>query len=302
MATLSPMDTPGVTLHHATYPFIAPPKYRKAHQGKVVLITGAGRGIGKATALAFAAAGAHVAVLARTTQEVAAVVTEIKTRFGVPTLGITGSVLDDAAAIVRQVEEELGPIDILINNAGTQRMAPFAAEEDLGIWWRVFEVNLKAPLAFIHAVLPSFLARGRGTSITVGSAASEQPLPNMSAYVGSKAGLQRTIEMLDAELRPQGLLNFYLHPGSVNTALADPNNAELYATAEMRTMIKGFHEILIDTPELAADSMVALTANETGAHFLSGRFVSVNEDLGELLAKREEIESRNLFHLRVQRP
>ncbi|RDW84614.1 hypothetical protein BP6252_02204 [Coleophoma cylindrospora] len=175
--------------------------------------------LGRATALAFASAGAQVAALARTSADIDTVVAEIKTKYSRPAIAITGSVLDNPQNIIAEVESTLGPIDILVNNAGITRMSPLKDEINLNLWWKVFEVNIKAPVAMIHAVMPGFIARGGGTIITVGSGAVEVELPYMSAYTGSKAGIFRAIEMLDLEIQPYGIFNFFIHPGAVRTGL-----------------------------------------------------------------------------------
>lgn len=102
-----------------------------------MLVTGASRNIGRATCLAFAQAGAHVAALARTSSALDSLVSEITTQYRVPALAVTRDVVGDAPGIVKQVEEALGPIDILINNAGKNRMARFAEEDNFATWWRV---------------------------------------------------------------------------------------------------------------------------------------------------------------------
>jgi NAD(P)-dependent dehydrogenase (short-subunit alcohol dehydrogenase family) len=116
-----PIST-GITLHHDTYPFIAASKFAGILIGKVVLITGASRGIGRDTALAFAAAGASVAALGRTRADIESAVAEIKSKYNVPAVAIVGDVLGDSGSIISTAEKELGPIDILVNNAGISRM------------------------------------------------------------------------------------------------------------------------------------------------------------------------------------
>lgn len=123
-----PPTSQGITTHHTPYPFISAPKHLKKLTSKVVLITGASRGIGRSTALAFASAGASVAVLARSASSLESLVEEITTKFGTPVLAITGDVLTDAVGVVKQVEAKLGSVDILVNNAATTRMRRFTEE------------------------------------------------------------------------------------------------------------------------------------------------------------------------------
>jgi len=111
----------GITQHHTPYPFITSLNTPTALTGTIVLITGASRGIGRATALAFAAAGASVAVLARTALDLETLASEIKEKYNTPVFPITGNVLADPVGIVKQVEGHFGHIDILIYNAGIYR-------------------------------------------------------------------------------------------------------------------------------------------------------------------------------------
>ena len=291
----------GITIHSDTYPFISPSRYRASLSGKVVLVTGASRNIGRATCLAFAQAGAHIAALARTSSALDSLISEITTQYRVPALAITSDVVDDAPSIVKQVEEVLGPIDILINNAGMNRMARFAKEKDFATWWRVWEVNTLAPLALIHALLPTFLARGHGTVITVGSAVTDTPSPFLSSYVGSKAGTQKAIQLIDLELQPQGILNFVVHPGVTVSELSAGDDSII--GEEMKGILSGYLKYLTDTPDLSAHSMVALAglAEEGKAGFLSGRFWDAAEDLEELMQKKDQIVSDDLYNLRLRK-
>ncbi|PMD42114.1 NAD(P)-binding protein, partial [Hyaloscypha variabilis F] len=188
---------------------------------QVVLITGASRGIGRATALAFAAAGASLAVLARTSPDLEKLASEITTRYGTLILTITGDVLSAPESIINSVIDKFGKIDILINNAGIYRMSRFRTDPSIAAYWKVFEVNVKGPLVLLHAALPFFAKNegGKGIVITVGSAAADLPLPFQSAYNASKAAVQKAVQILDMELKEQGVLNFLVQPGAMVTDL-----------------------------------------------------------------------------------
>lgn len=296
-----PAKSAGITIHGDTYPFITPARYSTALSGKVVLVTGASRGIGRHTALAFAKAGAHVALLARSSSAIEALASEIKTQYKVPVLTITSDVLSDAAGIISQVEKGLGPVDILINNAGKNRVIRFADETDFASWWDVFEVNTRAPLALIHALIPTFRARGNGTVITVGSAVADGPVPFLGPYVGSKAAVQKTVQIIDLELKTLGIQNFVIHPGANISDLS--TKEESVKSEEMKQYLAAFHPYMTDTLDLASDSMVALAglAQEGKVGFLSGRYWDVTEDLEELIKKGDEIESGDLYNLRLRK-
>lgn len=296
----------GITPHYDAYPFIAASKFTGSLTGKVVLITGASRGIGRATALAFAAAGAHVAGLSRTSKDIDSVIAEIKSMHNVPALAVIGDVLSKAKDIVDKVEKALGPIDVLVNNAGIMRVSRFEEEVDLDFWWRVMEINVRAPIALIHAVTPSFIARGRGTIITLGSAAADIPLEFMSSYSASKAAVIKAIQIIDLELKPKGILNFVIHPGSIKTS---SNSGELsvdnFNGKEMQDMMDRFASYMTDTADLPAQSMVALAAlgEKKGdeVKVLSGRYFDCHDDLGEILEKSGDIEKRGLYQLRIRK-
>lgn len=298
----------GITLHHDTYPFISPSKYSDDLRRKVVLVTGASRGIGRHTALSFAAAGASVAALGRTATEIDSLIAEIKSIHDVPALAVIGDVLDNPSNIISRVEQELGPINILINNAGISRMARFAEEPDLAAWWKVFELNVKAPMQLIHAVIPSFLAHPATPKviITVASSSADLPLPFLTAYCASKAGIVKSIQILDMELREKGIYNFVIHPGNIaSTSLTQAPEATV--GKEMERIMDGFKASgsMDDTTALPADSMVALAGltldDPAKVGILSGRYWDVQDDLEQLLAHEQVIKNQTLYHLRVRR-
>src|SRR5689334_5674677 len=132
-------------------------------QGQVAVVTGAGRGIGRGVALAFAQAGAKVAVLARTRSEIDETAALIEKSGGVAQ-PFAVDVTDTAGlfAAIEKVEAALGSVDVLVNNAGLLgRIGPIV-ESDPDEWWRVFEVNVRGPMLCTRAVLPGMLSRGRG--------------------------------------------------------------------------------------------------------------------------------------------
>jgi 3-oxoacyl-[acyl-carrier protein] reductase len=167
--------------------------------GQVALVTGAGRGIGRAMALALSQAGAAVAVCARSEDEVTAVAREIAARKG-RGLAVRCDVLHrrEVEDMVAQVEAALGPVDLLVNNAG--RFGPIGplAATDPDQWWQTLAVNLRGPLYCTRAVLPGMLSRGHGRIVNVSSGAGFAAIPMLSAYAVSKAALYRLSETLAA--------------------------------------------------------------------------------------------------------
>lgn len=160
-----------ITTHHDTYLYISPSKFTESLNGKVVLLTGAGRGIGRATALAFAAAGANVACISRTHSDTLSLVQEISQKGHPRAIAIAADVTDaDAPArVVEEVRGELGSIDVLINNAGISRISDVEHENGMGAAMEVVEVNVRGALNFIHAVVPSMIEKNSGVIINVRS-------------------------------------------------------------------------------------------------------------------------------------
>ena len=200
---------------------------------------------------------------------------------------------EDVRAMVAQVEQQLGPVDLLINNAGIGGpLAPFL-EGDPDAWWQTLEVNLRGPYLCCRAVLPGMIARGAGRIINVASGAGTYPIPDMSAYVASKTALIRLSEQLAIEMKPHGISVFPIRPGVVRTAMAE----------EARQTIPLVQKILDEgqdvTPEVVAKLVLFLASG--AADRLSGRLFSVNEDLEEIVRRAEEVERDSLYVLRLNR-
>ena len=182
---------------------------------KVVLITGASRGIGAATARAFADAGAKVALLARSTSEIEAIASDI----GPKAIAIPCDVADFASlqAAVATTEAELGPLDVFIGNAGLLDPISHLADADPDAWGKTIDVNLKGVFNGMRAVMGGMIARGAGTIITVSSGAAHGPVEGWSAYCSSKAGAYMLTRCADHENRDKGLRVMGLSPGTVAT-------------------------------------------------------------------------------------
>ncbi|MCX5758844.1 MAG: SDR family NAD(P)-dependent oxidoreductase [Candidatus Hydrogenedentes bacterium] len=191
--------------------------------GKVALVTGAGRGIGRGIALAFAREGCDVATVARTTVEIEEAANAVRA-LGRRALALACDVTDETAVreAVEATERDLGPIDILVNNAGYACFKPFM-ETDTAAWRRTLDVNLTGPFLCIQAVLPSMMARKSGRIINVSSVAGLKPIAEQSAYCASKYGLNGLTKVLAMELRPYGIGVHAICPGGVDTQLAREN-------------------------------------------------------------------------------
>jgi len=259
----------------------------------VALVTGGGRGIGRAIAQRLAADGMRVAVAARTHHEVE----EVARAIGGVALVLDVTDREAVTSAVDLVEQELGPIDLLVNNAGALEAGGPAWERSPEEWWRVFEVNVLGSFLPMRAVLPRMIERRRGRVVNLGSQSAYSRIdesPTYSAYMGSKAALARITEALAHDARAHGVFVFAIRPGSVRTAITEQMLAELgEAAAELP-------EDVWTPPEQAAD-LVAFIA--TGAlDALSGRHIDARvDDWRALPARAGEILEEDLLALRLRR-
>lgn len=184
-------------------------------QGKVVAITGASRGIGAAAARVFAAAGAKVALLARSGAEIETLAAEI----GPDALAVVCDVAewDSVQAAVAAVLARFGRLDVWIGNAGVIEPISRLADADPADWARAIQINLTGVFHGMRAVLPVMKAQGGGTVITISSGAAHNPLEGWSAYCASKAGAAMLTRAAHLEEGGHGLRIMGLSPGTVAT-------------------------------------------------------------------------------------
>jgi len=182
---------------------------------KVVLITGASRGIGAAAAREFAAQGGKVALLARSSDAINALADEL----GDVAIAVPCDVADYAAVVdaIAQTEAAFGPLDVFIGNAGLLDPISHLADADPDTWGTTIDVNLKGVFNGMRAAMPRMIERGTGTIITISSGAAHGPVEAWSAYCASKAGAFMLTRCADAEARDKGLRILGLSPGTVAT-------------------------------------------------------------------------------------
>jgi NAD(P)-dependent dehydrogenase (short-subunit alcohol dehydrogenase family) len=270
--------------------------------GQVALVTGAGRGLGRDFAQALAAAGARVGITARSADELHALVA------GLPegqALALPADVTDPTAAaeVVAAVEQRLGPLTLLVNNAGQFRAFGAIGSVDPTEWWREVEVNLRGPFLYAHAALPRMRARRQGRIINVASGAGLQAMPLLSAYNVGKTALIRLSETLALEVAGDGIVVFALDPGTVRT----PMNAYVHDSPEVARQapyVQQWFQTLFaegrDTPiEHSVALVLRLAAGD--ADELSGAFLSVQDDLDALVREQRERPLPERRTLRLQR-
>src|SRR5512135_2550714 len=264
--------------------------------GQVALVTGAGRGIGRAIALALSDAGAAVAVCARSQDDVTGVAGDIAERGG-HALAVRCDVTDrqEVEGMAAAVEEALGPVDLLVNNAGQFGPVGPLAATDPDQWWQTLEVNLRGPLYCARAVLPGMLARRHGRIVNVCSGAGFAAIPMLSAYVVSKTALYRLSENLAAETRGRGVMVFAIDPGLVRTAISESALSCGEPSIE-QWFTDAFANQEDVSPESAATLVVYLASG--AADVLSGRYIFATDDVAQMVARADEIEEHDLYVLR----
>jgi len=265
--------------------------------GKVAAVTGGGRGIGCAIATTLSAAGATTAVLARSASEIDTTARMIQQAGGRARPFVVD--VTDAVTVERtfvEIERSLGPVTLLVNNAAVPGpIGPFW-ETDPAEWWRTLDVNLRGVVLCCRAVLPGMIARGKGRIVNVASSAI--PVAYFSSYATSKAALVRFTETIAGEVKPYGVSTFAVGPGTVRTAMAEHS----LRSDEGQKWIPWFKRIFDDSLDVSVDrpARLVLELASGRADSLSGRFLSIWDDLNVLLQNVGEIEERHLYSLRVQ--
>lgn len=245
--------------------------------GRIALVTGAGRGIGRAISLALARAGADLILLARTANELDETAAQVQAlgRRALPILADV-SQRDDVRGAVTRGLERFGKIDILVNNAGIQPPIGPLVANDPETWTRAVAVNLFGPFHCSQAVLPGMIARRYGKIINLSGGGATAPRPNFSAYAASKAAVIRLTETLAEEVRPYNIQVNAIAPGAVNTrmlaeVLVAGGAAGDELIAAQRRQVQGG-----TPPELAAALVVFLASAASDG--LTGKLISAPHD------------------------
>lgn len=215
--------------------------------GKTALITGGGRGLGRAIALAFAQEGAAVAVVARSADEVAETVWLIEEQGG-RAVAIPGDVRrgDEVAQIAHAAREALGPIGILVNSAGVGLRAPVqeTTEEQ---WDAVMDTLLKGSFLAARAIIPQMIELGGGNIINLGAPLEKIAVPGFAAYYAAKSGVDGLTRVMAKDLRRHGINVNAVHPGG----FAD--------TVMVRTTVPEVRTGLLSTDEIGPAAVALAT-------------------------------------------
>ena len=267
--------------------------------GAVAVVTGAGRGIGRAIAELQAEEGAKIALIARTGAEVEAVADAINANGGTARAYALDIVDGKAVAnAFAAVERELGPVSLLTNNAGAFSAYGPIWTVDPDDWRRDVETNILGTFNCCRAALPSMIARGRGRVIVMTGGGTATSFPNGSGYAISKAGLLRFAECVADTLAGTGVLVFAMDPGLVRTGMTE-RQLESEAGRKYLTDIPLLFERRIDVPPtLAARLSVEIGAGRFDR--LAGRMLmAARGDLDLDEAAVESIVASDLRALRV---
>jgi 3-oxoacyl-[acyl-carrier protein] reductase len=248
-------------------------------KGQTALVTGGGSGIGANVARHLAEAGMEVWVAGRTAPRVKSVAAEIGGH------ALTGDVSreDDVAGWF----EQMGSVDLLVNNAGVSGPTVSFEQEDLESWWHVFEINVRGVFLCCRAATPGMLARGSGRIVNVASGAAYLPPGGAlsTAYGPSKAAVHRFSELLAAQLTPRGVFVFSISPGLVRTAMTESHLGD---------------DAPWTPPECAPRLVLALAGGEFDT--LAGRYLHAEHDPPELLRERiDQINADDLNAIRLRR-
>ncbi len=247
-------------------------------EDRVAIITGGGRGIGRAIAAAYAREGACVVLAARTFSEVETTADFIR-QAGGRALAVPADVSEqaDVNSLVTATTAEFGRIDILVNNAGIYGPIGALVDLDPTAWMKSIEINLGGPFLCSHAVLPTMIQQQSGKIINLSGGGATSSRPNFTAYSVAKTGLVRLTEILADEVRPYNIQVNAIAPGGVDTRLLDAviladTSAGPKALEEARSLKSGK-----GTPLEEVVGLALLLASDA-CNSLTGRLISVAWD------------------------
>ena len=244
-------------------------------EGKVAVVTGASRGIGRGIAQAFAYEGARVAALARTADDLERTV-EVMEGGAETHLAVTCDVTDpeQIASALGRVRSELGGLDVLVNNAGRRQNFSRLHKLDLAEWRMAIEANLSSVFYMSREAVQSMIAQGSGSIVNIASIAGPVAFARIGAYSAAKAGVIALTKVMAVEWAEFGIRTNAVAPGwtesSMNYELrTDPANRELFESIRDQTLFKRF-----GVPAEIASAVLFLAGD--GASYITGETVTVD--------------------------
>ena len=249
---------------------------QRALEGRVAIVTGAGRGIGAAITVALADAGADVALWDLDPHNARDVAGAVARTHGVRAVALEVDVSDTRAVdrATQQVEDELGPVDVLVNNAGIDAIGPFL-DSDEASWDRIIAVNLKGTIACCHRVVRSMVERGRGRVVNIASDAGKVGSSGEAVYSATKGGVIALTKTLAREVASEGVTVNCVCPGPTETALLGQvaeASPKLYNSLARAIPLRR-----IAQPDDIAPAVVFLVSDE--AAYITGQALSVSGGL-----------------------
>lgn len=257
--------------------------------GHVAIVTGAGRGFGKAIAKAFAAAGAVVTVTSRTVKQIEETAAEIHSAGG-HAFAVPGDVTNrkDVERVVAAAKAKFGPATLLVNNAG--QAGPFGpiGTLDPDKWWQAQAVHVFGPFLYMTNVLPDMISAKKGRIINIASLGGTRVEPYLSAYCMGKASEIRLTEQLAAEVKQHGISTFAIEPGTVYTEMAESTINDPDAQRWVPGMLEVLKKVRADEDPAkgfarCADMCIRLASGRYDG--LTGRYLTPEDDFDALLKK-----------------
>ncbi|MEU6140606.1 SDR family NAD(P)-dependent oxidoreductase [Streptomyces sp. NPDC047081] len=237
-------------------------------QGKVAVVTGGARGIGRGIATVLAAKGASVAVWDLNAEGAEKTAAEIQAAGG--TAIAVGGDAADAEAVARsaaRTREELGPVTILVNNAGTTAYEPFTSISEAS-WDRMIAINLKGPFLVTQQLIPDMVEAGWGRIVNISSSSAQTGAPAMAHYASSKGGVIALTRALAVEYIEKGITVNHVPPGFIDTPLVRQGPIDVEAAAATMPMKRA------GSPEDVAHAVAYLVSEEAG--YVTGQTFGVN--------------------------
>ena len=244
-------------------------------EGKVAVVTGASRGIGRGIARAFASEGARVAALARTTDDLRSTVEMLEGGAG-SHLAVTCDVTDpdQIASALDMVRADLGGLDVLVNNAGRRQNFNRLHNLDAAEWRMTIEANLSSVFYMSQAAARSMIAQGSGSIVNIASVAGPVAFARIGAYSAAKAGVIALTKVMAVEWAEFGIRTNAVAPGWTESTMnhelrTDPANRELFESIRDQTLFKRF-----GVPSEIAEAVLFLAG--TGASYITGETLTVD--------------------------